>query len=262
MTISVNYEELDGSPVESIDDRGRVSVQRILQCDWSDRWTLMREVLADGGLPLEDYTPPTVPPGFTSLPVRAKTCGCLPSGQNQGTGTVNAYPKARVAVRYRMLTMHDEDPDELVAESLEPTGEMQVLDYTKFRWGAPDGDRLEEDEAPAKLVRSLDYAVKMFRVTTILPAVLTLIGKVNEDPVLATLLGVTFPAQTLLYNPPVLERSITTEGVGAWDLGFRFSFRPDGWNAYWRAATQAYSTIYLAGGAEYLSYPLGDFGAL
>ena len=72
----------------------------------------------------------------------------------------------------------------------------------------------------------------------------------------------TFPAETLLYNPPRLERDITTEGARAWRVTYRFTYRPEGWNKFPRRGYDTMETVYKAGGAALEVYDTGDFTEL
>jgi hypothetical protein len=79
------------------------------------------------------------------------------------------------------------------------------------------------------------------------------------------LLGITFPAQTLLFNPPTINRKITTAGAQAWTVACRFSYRASGWNKSWRAATQQWEQVYYrnpsgsGSTAPYNNFSTADF---
>jgi hypothetical protein len=166
------------------------------------------------------------------------------------------YLDALVTVAYST------EEEDLLSESLEPTAEFITLDYKRFRWSGADGDPLLEGEAPGKLVRNLNLVRNIMKIVDIPVATLDLPGSVNHEDYVSALLGLTFPAETLLFQPPAMSRTITTAGAKAWNLNLKFSYKPWGWNKYWRSKTETYERIYIVGmsGADpYNMYPLNDF---
>jgi hypothetical protein len=94
-------------------------------------------------------------------------------------------------------------------------------------------------------------------------AVLTLIGKVNSTDVASPSLGLTFAAETLLYNPPRLRRQVSSSGAVSVTLAYAFLYKPQTHNKFWRAATQAWEPIFKTGVSGAVKvYELGDFSAL
>jgi len=219
-----------------------------LRCAWSLRHNLVSDLLGNRR--------PWPFSGFAVRPL-AKTARIrpVPSAFVAVGQTIDAYIHALVDVTYSAI----EDTD-LIAESLEPTAEFITLDFNRFRWGAANGDPLLEEEAPGKLRRGLVLNRTLFHVNTPLPiTLLTLIGTVNNAPFVSGLLGLTFNTETLLYTPPTMSRTITTAGATAWNMTLKFMFQPETWNFFWRAKTQSYQSIFLAGGGQYKSYPPADF---
>jgi hypothetical protein len=255
--MTVAYAEELGSPTETRTNNG-IEATRILRCDWSDRYDLEAEILAAGG---EQY------PFRSATGLRARSIAIRPANGEildaSGDPTMASYQQALLTVAYRTPTTGDAEEvgDALISESLEPWTEFYTLDWSKFRWGATDGPPIKENEAPGRLVRGVDYIFTRHESATIPAAAFSLIGKVNVASVTATLLGVTFGAQTLLYKPPTLQRSITTDGAEAWKIIYRFSYRPEGWNRFWRPETATFVQLYTASGA-YDNYLTGDFTVL
>jgi hypothetical protein len=181
-------------------------------------------------------------------------------GQYTQDGQGASYVDTLIAFEYSSAVEAD-----LVSESLEPTAEFQILDYTRFRWGSKDGDPILEGEAPGKVTRSLALTRQLFKLTTIPTDVLDMIGKVNDASYVSTLLGLTFPAQTLLFQPPSMGRTITTAGSKGWNLTMRFHYKPNGWNKFWRAAASppAWESMYDKDVvAAYENYEPDDFSNL
>jgi len=257
--MAIAYSEMHASPTEAIDSDGIRTAQRKLLCAWAERWAFMEEILTGGGVAYEHDD---------AADFSARHCSSIPMpGEEKSetpAATKTTYEKAIVTVHYATPRIGDPsfEDEELYSEALEPSAEMMTLDHTMFRWGAANGDRLKEDEAPGFLLRSCDYVLTQYGVAAIPAAAMNLIGHTNNAPVIATSLGITFGTETLLYNPPTTQRSTTILGTAGWQLGYRLTFRPSEWNKFWRAATQAYAEMFVAGGARYRNYPLGDFSAL
>jgi hypothetical protein len=181
-----------------------------------------------------------------------------------GDTTRARYSHAQLTVTYGNATFAG-DPDNadapLFEETLEPWAEFLTQPAQGFKWGSTTGDALKDEEAPGKLFRGVNWVYTRPSVINIPPAVLSLCGSVNSNAIHAKSLNLDFAAETLLYNPPLLRRAVTSDGTGAWSLEYRFSYKPQGWNRFWRAKTQAWDRIYNSTGPAD-PYPTGDFTAL
>ena len=175
-----------------------------------------------------------------------------------------------------------EDPEALYAETIEPNGEMVKLnprdrsDRQIFYWGRPGdvesllnvSDEVTDEEAPTRLIIGFDYVVKWTRLPSIPVAVLDVVDHVNDDTVTSGSLGLTFPAETLLCNAPVISRTVTATGSGSFfSMDIRFSYRKNGWNRYWRAKSQDYVSMFsydpdAMTQERYLNFPLTDLSDL
>jgi len=149
-----------------------------------------------------------------------------------------------------------------LSEAFEPSAEFITLDYRKFRWGSATGTPLKEGESPGKLNLGAVLVRTLYDVSSIPTSVLSNIGKVNPGSYRSRLLGLSFAAETLLFAPPTMDRTIRSDGSGRWKLTLRMVYKADGWNKYWRSDDQTYSKIFVAGGSEYKSYKNGQFSGL
>lgn len=259
--IAPDHEEEQGSPEEQSGENSFTATRRF-NCAWNDRHALLNYFL---------FPPGELYPYWTATQSRAISGSATPYPGNRvvrvGEGglrnTKADYNKALVTINYS--SRHER---ELFSETIEPTAELLKHPPDMFRWGPSSAggimvmprEMLTEDEAPGRLVKTLDYVVTRYAVPAIPAAVLTLIGCCNGRPVRSRLLGVTFAAERLLFSPPQLQRKITTAGTDGWTMTFRFSFQPTGWNTYWRAKTQTYEQIYVRGSnTPFKQYPLGNF---
>lgn len=243
---SVDCDEEYGTAKESwnIDD---VSMSVTLRCAWADRYDLVDDLLGNGR---------TWPHGsFTNAP-RAQSASIAPDKTAYtATGQCIVYNDALVTVTYG--TEHED----LVSESLEPTADFITLDWRRFRWSSDVGDPLIEGEAPGKLRRGLNIVRTLYKIATPPTQLLTQIGNVNPSTYTSSLLGLSFAAETLLFTPPTMSRTIRTDGTEGWTINMKFMYKPETWNKYWRAKTSSYEHIYNGTGV-YRSYALGNFSDL
>ena len=242
---SVNVHEMAGSPQENLTEKGLTATCRLL-CDWGDRYTVANEVIGDSIL---------YPHAPGSL-ARAKTGTIEGFGKCERVGDLVVYTKAIVTVNFEQFDGEDDGVD-IFAESIEPLIEFITLSHEDFRWGSDTGDPLLPAEAPGMMIVGFDYVQTRYELSAVPAAVLTAIGHVNSASVSATLLGLTFAAQTLLFSSSVPTRTLKSDGTGKWTLTSRFSFRANTWNKVWRAETETFESIYHkdGGGTPELIYP-------
>lgn len=226
-----------------------------LQCDYADRHALAADIVGlRKPFPLTSYT---LPPLAVGAAIR------FGNERAENSNGELVYQDALVTITYS----NDEEED-LVSESLEPTAEFITLDFRRFRWGSVTGAPVLEGEAPGKQFKGMNLVRTHFNIEPPLPGVLlTAMGGVNDAIYTSSLLGLAFDEETLLYQPPALSRTITTAGDRAFDITLKFSYKPEGWNKYYRAATGIWERMYLtpslgAAGGVWNSYPLKDFSSL
>lgn len=252
----VDAYEMADSPHESFPAIGSFHATVQLRCAWQDRFTLMRYATTDGGM-LYPRAPGTL--------ARCRSASAVPapgklSAEDESGSALACYDKALVTLQF-VRDKRTPETTQLVSETIQPTSEHVTRDPSLFRWGSANGDRLEPMEAPSVLVRGLDYLITFHEVYIVPAAILTLPGYVNSSAVTTRLLGLTFPAETLLFQPPTITRRITSKEIGAWTCAFRFSYRASTWNKPWHAKDQKFDTLYTIGGNRYRSYPLADFAS-
>jgi hypothetical protein len=251
-------QEVQDSVSENLGE-GFESASVQLMCAWADRHDVVAEIV--GGYYIWPYAGAFIkPPYATSAAIKpfgGKALGVT-------SGAIN-YDKALITINYSHRD--GEDPEDLYSESFEPTCEFLTLDYKKFSWAndTADGpaDALLEDEAPGQLLRGANLVRTIYKLDTLPGALLTCFGCVNQDSYVSATLGLTFPAETLLYSPPALDRTRKADGSGAWDVQVSFGIKPNGWNKFWRSKTQDWAEMWDNEAEQiYKSYPTGDFSSL
>ncbi len=227
-----------------------VAAQVTLVCDWVDRFLLMADLLS---------TPRVWPNGGFVVPPKAARATSKPVPAKYNTvGQACEYDFALVTIEYSHKVV------DTVSESLEPTAEFITADHRQFRWGNAFGPVLLEGEAPGYLLKSCNLVRTFYNLATLPPDIISLVGNSNAAAYVSASLGVTFPIETLLFQPPSLSRVFTTTGVSGWTAQTKMSYKPQGWNKFWRGAgalgAGAWEDIWhINGTVVYKPYPPASF---
>jgi len=253
--------EVANSVSENVDVKKGFTASAQLMVPWANREQAVTDILINRVL----Y------PRFPLAGARATTASIKPFESLSILDGFLAEPEyAIITVNYNQADdANSDNPDDIqyFSESLEPSAEFQTLDYRKFRWGSSTGQKLTQDQAPGRLIIGCDYIQTRYGLPS-LPAAILQPGAVNDAPVTAALLGVTFDTETLLYQNSQPQRNISLTGSNFWTMASRFSYRPDGWNKFWnegKTGGAGWDQIYAqdAGGAwaVYKNFPPRDFSA-
>lgn len=146
------------------------------------------------------------------------------------------------------------DPINLYSETLTPYTRVMTLGPSGFEWTS-DGAALKSGEEPGKVIHGMRLTRHLFSVAAISSTILDLPGSVHNATYQSQLLGLTFAANTLLFIPPELSRTVTGAGASAWDLKLSWDYQKDEWNKVWRKDTETFDSISHIGGGVYKSYP-------
>jgi hypothetical protein len=243
-----------------------------LEVPWENRHAVMQDIL---GTPL-------IWPYNTSLGMYAANGVIVPlqGEKNAEASNLNVYTHARLNINFSRTYGDEGDGSARYYETIEPTGEMLRLpqesvhdseDDWQFKWGeAAASAILTAEEAPSRLIIGMDYVVKWVKLSSVPAAVLTIVDHVNNASIVSPSLGLTFPAETLLANSPVINRTVGYGGSGTSDLEIRYSFRADGWNKFWNPRTSAFESVWVHSPNtpptfapyEYINFPLADMSPL
>lgn len=252
--------EMNGSPVE-VAGKDSFKATVTLRCTWANRYSLAGEI---AGWSLY--------PNLSATGARARSISITPfTVVNNETPAQNAsYENALVVVEYVFdKDTPDEDGGTLFSESLEPTAQNLTQPWESFKWKS--GPQIQAGEAPSKILRGLDYVLTKYNLSAIPAAALTLVGCCNDATVSASTLGLSFDAETLLFNPPSLQRTVTIGSSPSkkWTAAYRFTYKPEGWNKFWNARKSGgpgWDTLQVktpAGGyVDYDQYPPASFSGL
>ena len=252
--------EVEGSYSESF-GVGSYSPSIDLICLWKDRHALVADII--GNRRVWPHIGGDAPRAVSSTMAPLGPKGDVVVGSEQ----LLVYEKAIVTINYELLQFTPTggggaEPYDAISESLVPKVEYQRLDHKKFRWGSASGPPLEREESPAKKLFRMDLSRTYFGLQVLPNAILTQLGDCNESDYTSSLLGLTFPAETLAVGGSNMSRTIKSDGSFGWNLTVNFSMRQEGWNNFWRAETSTYEKIYIAGGDEYENVPATDISGL
>ncbi len=244
-TLTITHEEMKNSPREGYQDDGQFAATRILRCAWADRHTfaieLKGKIEIDGAI--FNIIQPHAYPDFARAFV--STVNMTGVGRVTAADANNEqaqYEKAQLSVVYKTSPFqYDQDDDDqvLVEESLEGSAEFLTVSSEEYFWDSAQEDPLTVEEAPGRLIQGADWVYTILEIPEIPAGLFSLIGLVNDKAVRSQSLGQVFAAETLLVQPFEPQRQISVLGVGAWRLALRFSYKPTGWNQFYRRGSTA-----------------------
>jgi hypothetical protein len=259
-TVISTAEEESGTQSEQYDvDSGTMTAAVTLRVPAADRYTVVADILTH-----RYYWPHTPWLGATASKV-----GISADKNTKGTVTSQGivYDEYLLTVQYttrQAQTGQQTDTDgNVFSEELQPMTQHLTLDHKKFEWS--DLEPLLPGEAPTRIVRSFNLVRTLYNVRPPLPlALLDAPGCVNDAPFTSPTLGLTFPAETLLFGDPGISRQYNSlSGFSGIVLKLSYAYMKNGWNKYWFAKIQNYAEIKLKkDGSVYKNYPPISFTGL
>jgi hypothetical protein len=170
-----------------------------------------------------------------------------------------------------------ENPGIRVIERHEPTAEFITIDPTPYDddplgkyLGWDNGDNpttftpLSDEEAPGKRVLDMSYVITRVNVPSEPPTEMyDYVGLINSTSVSEIKTSKVYPAGTLLYNGSTDETVDGADGQLSWTITYNFTYRPNGWNKFWRRDTGTWQTPQLVDpllvtNYDFPTYPAAD----
>ena len=238
--MSVN--EIEGWPKE-IFTPGDFTPERRVECAWSNRFN---EAAA-----LDDLEYPYAP-----------GCGAFPKymhidsmgGQTNSPGSLATYEKAVITIKYSSQLNTNGAIIEWISggDILEPTSSGETY------WS----DVTQRKKHPYILRSGGVFNHVRRKLGVVPPAVITQVDYVNNAVASSIILGITFAAETLRAQLPLIRRTYTASGLTSFYVHQRFAYRSNGglgWNSAYRADAGAYQYIYDINGSRLDDYPLTNF---
>jgi hypothetical protein len=242
------------SPTEQWSVREGVSAQFSCWCAWADRYDVANYLLVTARQYIRS----------TSAVVLADSATIVPWPETPGTpavftpaakyGKFANYAKAIITVSYSGTSPLGVNGN-VYSEEFDASAEMLTLDPWLFTWS--DGTLLKDAEAPGMVLRKGSYVVTFFRCTSWPTFAYSSLGCVNSDTVSGR--GLPFEASP---GTLVFESFHPIRKADAFNLTYRFTYQPWGWNYFWNANTGAFDYMKVATtGNAYNSYPQADLSA-
>lgn len=266
----VECSRVPGYPKEDLSLFNLTAVD-VLQCAWGDRIKLA-EALVGFKIGNTQYYPQEYN-NYTTTPLVGLYVNNVKIepviGVEVSSEPLGKYTKAQLTITYGTTTYEFPEPEEetYISESIEPAAEFLTLSEKGLYWGTGANKvALEANEAPAKIIRLVDWVYTLHQVKTIPNWIWTLPGCINSGSVTSRRLNKTFAAETLLCGNPALSREVTSEGTKAWALTARMTYRPPGWNKWPRTAATggdlSFESIYDSAGTAKKFYETASFGSI
>lgn len=235
------------SPVTSWDRDNGVTASVSLRVPWAHKLAILDDIIVNR----LEY------PYITGSKLYASAGSVSPMDGVQALDAPhgNSYDFARLDLTFEPFEITGASDENVFTESIAPSAEYMILDHSNFQWGA-SGSALQPAEAPGLALRGFDYVQTRYFLSSLPGELLTKNNTCNSTAVVASLLGLTFPIETLLFTDPQATRNISTGGNSLWTLTSKFSFRPTGWNKFWRNETQAWEDIYVKGSPATIFKPV------
>lgn len=233
----INYDELDGSNTLQFSPDGIVGI-RLFQIDWDDRIAFVEALLgytnAMGHLPIRTNAQQF--PDYERL--YCQNAGIKGHGLLDVAGQEARYDFARVTAEYRpwaysSSNAEDDDYDEDLEANMarweevhEYGAEVLSIPGSEFFWAVgPPG--VAVDTPVGLFVAVTDYTFssnaepELRRV-----AIRNAVGKVNDAPWMGA------PAGYVLFLGASARRTVTSQGIGAWEITYRFRELGRSWNEF------------------------------
>lgn len=279
MTVTVAYEELQGSPSFSSDGSNWTG-NRSLKCAFSDAPTLVDQLL---GSVIQSpngnviYLGADRFPLIPSMVAKSATVKPFPGLPAQPLGVAQkdaTYNYAQVDVTYVTPTYDPGEPGQasssqvFVTERLVLSNQYITIGPRETWWDAAKTQAVDYQTKFVVPQRLMDYTYERKRYPGPLPtSLINLVGYTNQASVKSVQLGFTFPAETLLFEGAELSReTVLVNGgktfVQAWNMVQRFKYKESGWNKFLKPGSSTYQNVYGSTGTAIKYVQTGDFTTL
>lgn len=255
--MSIAFEEIRGETHEEFTLTG-FNASRVYRCLWGSRFTLATDLLRYGGATYPLYTGANVRAVNVAIRGVGETAETEPVSPIFPDATIVKYTHALLTVTYETVYWENyipgagsqDDPGIIIEESLDLASEFiripaEFSDGSYLAWSngevpTPTFNDVDEDESPGKVIRLSSYVITRFNVPSIPDEIRTLMGTVNLNPIEEITSGFIYEPETLLYAGATPNTSAVPDGTNTWTVTYRFNYRPNGWNKFWRPQTSTW----------------------
>jgi len=264
---TLEFWELAGYPQEDLTLKKFTATRKLLVA-WENRDLLRFSLIRHPG---------AVYPYINDWSIRCTGVAVEPFGGMTGAGVLPEladYDWAVVTARYESPDygapqaypasdpVKHADITKSLSESLEPNVEAMKLPYEKFVWSS-DGAPIKASECPFTYVHRMSYVLTRHYQVSVPEEAVTFVGKISSEQMSPVMMpAVVFPAKTLKFEPPSIDLSTDPDGNTRYDVTYRFQYKEEGWDKFYRADTQAYDTIRPSAGGGAWTPGTADFRTL
>lgn len=273
---TIDYEDvtfgLANGPVESFSQNG-FTATRFLKCAWADRLTLADQLqtayqVAQSG---RVYRIGDLYPHKSGVYVRSvssiRPAGKSSTGANAKTA---AWSDAMLTVEYEERQFNpnasadssdsSSDPAFVIAtETFETSAEFLTLPNQTLYWDNAQAEPLKDLEVPTRIIGMGDWAYEFDAESELDQDLADNTGYCNSGALTAPTLGLNFAAETLLYRGLRVRREIVLGSNTVRRVSLRFTYRPSGWNKFFRSGEQTAQVVYDSSGTEFKPVPTANF---
>ncbi len=266
---SIPWEELEGSPTERMTPRG-FHATRNIKCAWAQRLELCRRIVGgnQGALRFIPWRYPEFRAAFATSASPKPFGSKIQKPAGGMSQSVAMYDWAEITIEYEV----PDSPEDVgpLGSSAPAYAEEQFSPYVEFMqapsralyWG--DGTKVATKDIPGRMVSGIEWSITYNEMKKVPTAAFELGGHVNNRMINCDAGDLNFATETLLFGGPRLSRSKMTDGSQCWRATFTFSYKPEGWNQFYKTAGGDPEPVYTnpAGTLPARLYPLGDFGPI
>lgn len=232
---SVDCEEVHGTRKEGRSWKDGPKMSVTLETDYANRYLLSEDLFKNGIWPFvagNDARPRVQNIEIEFLPTEYDT-----------DEQVIVYKKVHLDVTYNYDQSAGQESGgggsggagrQLYTETLEPNLEVLAMLDHQFYWNEEDPPvnlkyhPIEDTNFPTVRDYSLNVTRTFYNWISVPISFLNLMGHVNNK--VETLLGISFPIDTLQFIPKSISRAVSTEGTEGFTVQVNFGYQKGGWN--------------------------------
>lgn len=242
----VTQNEWEGYPQERFTRRAFEATRR-LKCAWTDRYTLLGELIGVA----YPYAS-----GSNAIPVAATI---EPMGWITSSAT---YQHAIITVQYSNEVRKIDS--KFISEEFLPAKEIIELDYRDFEWSG--GGALTAMQRPRLIIPIIDIRTTFYDIAAAPTTALSLMGGVNNAPATSFTTGITFATGRLLYDSFEYGRNVSLAQADTFKIEYLFHARPVDWNYFFnpnKAGGAGFDSMkILSTGATYIPHAYVNLSSL
>ncbi len=253
------YEELSDSPIESI-VQNEYTATRKFKVSWvyaEDFALLLLGSTSFSGysgteLIINYNTPHHYPHSLRGF-LGCREVSIQPFGRTSTSSSVKiSHTDAIVEATYRVVPEYY--IDHLQEEEIHPAAEFLTLSNQKLYWvGGSEQDAdtaLEPEAAPGKIIYTTEWTYVAKQLPRVPYGTLEWMGTINETAIVSTKFGFRFYPKTLLYIGVEIEEEQTMRSAEQWTVRFKYMWKPEGWNYFYRPGYEFAQVIYAEGSSS------------